>query len=161
MARVRVTVSESLNQLPVRLRRNVVIAQTAQKLYAETVIKQSIRSVGAVASKQLLDTIESQPVIVAAPVGKIAVGSPVKQAFWIENGRRPGPVPRWAQFKPILRAWAAAKGLDISDSGLWFIAKKIRAEGFTAREPFKKARAAMAGGLFRFITDGIRKAIAG
>lgn len=161
MARVRVTVSESLVTLPQRLKRNIVLAQGAQQQYAVAQVKSQIQSVNAIASRQLIDTITAEPLVIVENTRLVKVGSPAKQAFWIENGRRPGPVPHWEQFKPILRAWAAAKGLQFSDSALWFIAKKIRAQGFTAREPFKKARAAMAGGLFTFVREGVRRAING
>ena len=162
MARIKITISQPLDTLPRRLKQGLAIGQNGAGLHAQTHIKQSIRAVNAVASKELVDTIEAPKVeLLGANSIVVKVGSKKKQAFWIEYGRKAEAFLSWAAAKVILRAWAAAKGLQITDSGLWFIRKKIIAEGFKAREPFKKARAAMAPGIARIIKAEIGKVIQG
>lgn len=65
------------------------------------------------------------------------IGADTLQAQFVERGRRPGKVPAWIEFKPILRKWADDKGLGFSDSALYLIARKIRRQGFAGRYSVK------------------------
>lgn len=161
MAKLKIKLSQPLESLPRRLKQGLAIAQTGAGLLAQVHIKQSIRAVNAVASKELVNTIEAPKVEVLGTKTIIHVGSKKKQAFWVEYGRKAGAFLSWAKAKEVLRAWAASKGLQISDSGLWFIRKKIMAQGYKARYPFRLARAAMAPGVISIIRDQIRKVIQG
>lgn len=139
--------------MPANLKQGIANGRTGQKLYAVTVIKQSIRGVNAVASKQLVNTVDAT---LSTNLTSLKAGTVAKQGYWIEYGRKPNkPVPAWEKFKLILRAWAAAKGLLVDDSGLWFIAKKIREKGWPGRFPVKKARDAMSPGLKNILAQAI------
>lgn len=132
---LKVTISAGLLNLPQRIDRCVKIARNGSQQLATTIIKQEIRSVGAVASQELVNSVRT----LKNTADTDTVGSNVKQAYFIEFGRKPGPVPRWRIFKPILRKWANFKGLALSDSVLYLIGQKIKREGYKARQPFHKA----------------------
>lgn len=135
MAQVKVTLSADLITLPGRIDRRIGAARRASANLLEINVKGQIIEVGAVASKDLLNSVD----LLAFRDDFVSVGSAKPQAYFVEHGRKPGPVPRWSVFKPILRAWADAKGLAIPDSALYPIALKIRREGFKGRFPFEKA----------------------
>jgi hypothetical protein len=132
--------------LPGNLRQGVIVGRAGIERHAETITKQSIRAVGAVASKKLVNSVTSTSSLQGKDKSVTKCGTREPQGYWIEHRRKPGKVPAWPTFKEILRKWAASKGLTFSDSALWFIAKKIRAQGYQAREPFKKAALAMGAG---------------
>jgi hypothetical protein len=135
MADVRITISPGLLTLDERINRRLAVARVGVANLVEVNVKQAIREVGAVASGELVNSIERKP----SPPDTIRVGTDKVQGPIVEEGRPPGAVPPWPRFKVILRAWAAAKNLRFSDSALWFIAQKIRREGFKGRFPFKTA----------------------
>lgn len=103
------------------------------------------------------DTVKSVKVI--KRTGDIStVGATTVQAFFIEKGRKPGPVPRWSIFKPILRRWANFKRLAFSDSVLYLIGQKIKREGYPGRYPIRTAAAKLrprVALLFRSVFRGL------
>lgn len=133
---IKVTISPDLLSLPTRLDQRMA---TTRKTVAELVtiqVKSQVQVVGAIASGKLQNSIKQFP----TKKDRVSVGSDVVQAYFIENGRKPGPVPRWSVFKPILRTWAVSKGLNLTDGVLYAIAQKIRKEGYKARRPFAKTK---------------------
>lgn len=139
MATIRITISPELTSLPQRMAQR---AETAQKSTAALLIRQeqqSIRDVGAVASQELVNSVEEFD----SNDTRVRVGSKKPQADYVENGRKPGKVPAWREFKPILEAWAASKGLHFDN--LYAVAQKLRKFGFygqnsEGKKPFQKAR---------------------
>jgi hypothetical protein len=144
---VKITISPELLNLSRRAAQKLAVGQQAIALYGETQIKQQIRAVDAVASGSLLNNVRR----LNAPSNVVRIGSDKIQAQFVEEGRPPGPVPRWSVFKPILQAWAKAKGLNIPESALYPIALKIKEQGFKGRFPFKKAAEISAPGAVRIL----------
>lgn len=161
MAKVKVTISPALLTLPARLSRNILAARVGQQAFAQQAVRRQIERVGAVASKTLLNSVKVEPLTLTALTKLLQVGVTAVHGYWIEYGRRPGPVPRWEIFKEMLREWAQQKGITVDDSGLYLIARKIRREGFPARRPLQKAHAEMRPVLAQFIIQGVRAAVQG
>lgn len=131
---ITITLSADLLNLPANLERALRQGQAEASFIVIRNSQRKIQEVGAVASKRLFFSVrelERKP-------GVISVGSTLPQAGIIENGRRPGQkIPPWRIFKPILEAWAHAKGLQIDN--LYPVALKIKRDGIKARHPFKFA----------------------
>ena len=156
MARVRIKIGDGLNTLGPRLRQAVTVAREGQRLHAETQIKQSLRNVNAVASQELLNSTATE---LSSDMRQLRAGVTAKQGKWVEVGRKPGKVPAWRVFRPILRAWATLKGIAIDDGGLYAIARKLREQGFAGRYPIQKARDAMSPGLFNILRNALGAAL--
>lgn len=144
MSGVKVTISPKLQALPYNLRQGLIAGRERQRTFAIAAVKLSIRNVNAIASRKLFASVDGTT---SDDLTSIRVGPKAAQGYWIEYGRKPGSMPRWAVFRDILRAWATAKGLNIDDGGLYAIARKIRELGWPARRPVQKARNMMAGQL--------------
>lgn len=149
---IEVVISDDLLNLPDTLAR---AAREAQRAGADQVLnesRESLKSVGAFATGGLSNSGRVEP----AGNNTLAVkfDSP---ADIIERGRRPGPVPRWSVFEPMLRAWANAKGLSIDN--LYPIALKIRREGFKGRYPFRQALEDRGQRIERAINEPFREAL--
>lgn len=126
---IKVTIPESLVQLPNRIDRAIGIAREGSALLIEREIKVRYRRDDAVASGATVRSVRR----LLFRRDRVRIGADTLQAQFIEGGRQGGPVPPWRIFKPILRKWSRDKGLNFSDSALWFIARKIRRRGFQAR----------------------------
>lgn len=151
---LKVSISLSLLALPSRIKQRAVIARNGAELLIQRGVKESYRAVEAVASEA---TVKSVKVIKRTP-STSTIGATTPQAYWIERGRKPGPVPRWSIFRPILRKWANFKGLSFSDSALYLIGQKIRREGYKGRYPVRAAAAKLrpkVASLFRSVFRGL------
>lgn len=147
MAFVKITISQDLANFEQRALQKLANGREGVALYVETQIKQQVRAVDAVASGGLLNSVRR----LASPNNVIRVGSEKIQAKFVEEGRKPGHVPRWSVFKPILQAWAKAKGVNIPEDKLYAVAVKIRKEGFKGRFPFRKAMEFSESGAVRIL----------
>lgn len=148
-----VTLSDSLLRLPQRIDRALAIGREGAALYLAVAIKSQYRADRAVATGATLNavrTLENRPDLVR-------VGTDTPQARFIEGGRRPGPVPPWPIFKPMLRQWATARGLGLSDSALYLIARKIRTKGYPARHSVETAANGAADGVARIFQRELAK----
>lgn len=152
MAFVKVTISADLLTFERRALQKLAIGSEAVALYGTTQIKQQIRAVDAVASGNLVNSVQR----LTSPTNTVRIGSDKIQAKFVEDGRPPGPVPRWSVFKPILAAWARAKGLNIPENKLYAVAIKIRNEGFKGRFPFRKAAEISAPGVVRILERSLQ-----
>jgi len=139
MATLRITISPQLQSLPQRMAQRAKAARedSAKLMIANT--EQSIRDVGADASHELVNSVEEFD----PREDRVRVGSKKPQADYVENGRKPGKVPPWREFKAILEKWAAAKGLHFDN--LYAVVQKLRKVGFygqsaEGKKPFQKAR---------------------
>jgi len=146
MATLRITISPQLQSLPQRMaqRAKTARAESAELLKRNT--QQSIRDVGAVASQELVNSVEKFD----SREDRVRVGSRKPQADYVENGRKPGKVPLWREFKARLEAWAASKGLRFDN--LYAVAQKLRKHGFygqnsEGKKPFAKAAKASEPGI--------------
>src|SRR3990172_11974888 len=151
---IRVTISPTLLNLPQRIRQRVAIARNGSELLIQTGIKLECRAVNAVASEATLKSVK----VINRTKDTSTIGATTPQAFWIEHGRKPGPVPRWSIFRPILRLWANFKRLAFSDSVLYLIGQKIKREGYPGRFPVRTAAAKLrpkVGNLFRSVFRGL------
>lgn len=147
MATVKITISPDLLNFEQRVLQKLAIGRGGVALYAETQIKQQVRAVDAVASGGLVNSVRR----LASANNVIRVGSDKIQATFVEEGRKPGKIPRWSVFKPILQAWAKAKGLNIPEGALYPIALKIKEQGFKGRFPFRKAMELSTSGVVRIL----------
>lgn len=145
MAAVKITISPDLLNFERRAMQKIAIGSEGVRLYGATIIKQEIRKADAVASGALMNSVRP----LDAPSNVIRIGSDKIQAQFVEEGRKPGKIPSWSVFKPILQAWAKSKGLNIPESALYPIALKIKEQGFKGRFPFKKAAEIAAPGVVR------------
>lgn len=132
---LKVTISPTLLNLDKEIKRRLAIARNGAALLVQAEIKQGYRKASAVASEATVKSVKN----IKTTSDTITIGPTTKQAFWIEEGRKPGAVPRFSVFKPILRKWAAFKGLSLSDTALYFISRKIRREGYKARHVVARA----------------------
>ena len=148
---IKITISPDLLAFQPRAMQKLAIGKQGVASYLETQIKQQIRTVDAVASGSLLNDVRRLP----SESNVIRVGSDKIQAQFVEEGRPPGKVPRWSEFKPILQAWAKAKGLSIPENALYPIALKIREKGFKGRFPFKKAAESATPGALRILSNSL------
>lgn len=151
MGTVKITISPDLLAFEQRAKQGLAIGRQGVALHLETQIKQQIRAVDAVASASLLNDVRR----LQSDANVIRVGSDKVQAQFVEEGRKPGPVPRWSAFKPILQAWAKAKGLSIPENALYPIALKIREKGFKGRFPFKNAAETATPGALRILSNAL------
>lgn len=152
MAFVKVTISPDLLTFERRALQKLAVGREGVALFGETQIKQQIRAVDAVASGNLLNSVQR----LDAPQDTIRIGSEKIQAKFVEEGRPPGKVPRWSIFKPILEAWAKAKRINIPEDKLYAVAVKIRNEGFKGRFPFRKAAEISAPGVARILERSLQ-----
>ena len=151
---IKVTISPSLLALPARINQRTTIARNGAENLIQTGIKQEYRAVNAVASEATVRSVK----VLNRTSDTSTIGPTTPQAFWIERGRKPGPVPRWSVFKPILRAWANFKRLAFSDSVLYLIGQKIKRTGYPGRYPVRNAAAKLrpkVGNLFRSVFRGL------
>lgn len=126
---IQVTLSPGLLRLPQRIERALAIGREGAGQYLIVAIRQQYRADKAVATGA---TIAATRILDNRP-DLVRVGTDTPQAQFIERGRRPGAVPPWPVFRPLLRQWANAKGLALSDSALYLIGRKIRTRGYAAR----------------------------
>lgn len=141
MATIKVTISPQLRSLPNRMAQRAKTARTESAELLKRNTQQSIREVGAVASQELVNSIEE----FRSGDNRVRVGSKKPQAEYVEHGRKPGKVPPWREFKAQLEAWATAKGLHFDN--LYAVAQKLRKYGFygknsEGKRPFAKAATA-------------------
>jgi hypothetical protein len=103
---------------------------------AETLFRESIENVGAVATGDLLRSVTSEVLGESSGSLLLSVGSSNDAVNAIENGLPPGTNVNIDK----LRVWMVARGLDAGNTQLVnSIANKIYTQGFEAKEPFAKA----------------------
>lgn len=126
-----VTIDKRLFDLPRQLRANVRAAQkaVAHEMLAEG--NRQLRTVNAVATETTLKLANVQR------RGQDQVAHWPTPADIIERGRRPGKIPAFEDFLPILEVWARAVGFPLDKLGA--LAIHIKLHGFPGRFPFKKA----------------------
>jgi hypothetical protein len=148
---IRVTISPALETLPKRIEQGLAMARKDSSRAIVAAIKDRYAEDDAIASKA---TVKSVRQLMNTP-GRVRVAATTVQAQFVEVGRRAGPVPPWRIFKPILRKWSRDKGLNFSDSVLWFIARKIRLKGYKARHSVRFAASSVAAKVARIFARAI------
>lgn len=123
------------------------LANEAKDL-TESEVKTRIRKVGAVASRQFLNSVTSDFRKQSSKNFLVSVGSTDRAADSIEEGFDPGFVPLSEIFD-----WMRDKGIGNNPQFAFFVQRKLAAEGYEGRHVFEQAEEAVADKIDRLILE--------